>query len=57
MDQKKILRINELAKKSKEEGLTDAELAEQKALREEYLQAIRKNFRATLDSIEIVDKK
>lgn len=57
MDQKKILRINELAKKSKEQGLTEQELAEQKALREEYLSAIRKNFRATLDSIEIVDKK
>lgn len=57
MDQKKILRINELAKKAKEQGLTDAELAEQKELREEYLQAIRNNFRATLDSIEIVDKK
>ena len=57
MDQSKILRINELAKKSKEQGLTEAELAEQKALREEYLAAIRKNFRATLDSIEIVDKK
>ena len=57
MDQKKILRINELAKKAKEAGLTEAELAEQKALREEYLAAIRKNFRATLDNIEIVDKK
>ena len=57
MDQNKILRINELAKKAKYAGLTDAELAEQKALREEYLAAIRKNFRATLDSIEIVDKK
>jgi len=57
MDQKKILRINELAKKSKEQGLTEAELAEQKELREEYLAAIRKNFRATLDNIEIVDKK
>lgn len=57
MDQNKILRINELAKKSKESGLTEQEAAEQKALREEYLAAIRKNFRATLDSIEIVDKK
>ena len=57
MDQKKILRINELAKKSKEQGLTEAESMEQKELREEYLAAIRKNFRATLDSIEIVDKK
>ena len=57
MDEKKILRINELAKKAKEQGLTDVEAKEQKELREEYLAAIRKNFRATLDSIEIVDKK
>lgn len=57
MEKNKIDRINYLAKKSKEEGLSDAELAEQKALREEYLAAIRRNFRQTLDSIEIVDKK
>ncbi len=56
MEQSKILRINELAKKSKEEGLTESEKQEQKALREEYLEAIRRNFRATLDSVEIVDK-
>lgn len=56
MEQSKILRINELAKKSKEEGLTESERQEQKALREEYLEAIRRNFRATLDNIEIVDK-
>ena len=57
MEEKKILRINELAKKAKEQGLTEAEAKEQKELREEYLAAIRKNFRAKLDSIEIVDKK
>ncbi len=57
MNEEKILRINQLSKKQREEGLTEAEKAEQKALREEYLGAIRKNFRATLDSIEIVDKK
>ena len=57
MEEKKILRINELAKKAKEQGLTEAEAKEQKELREEYLAAIRKNFRATLDSIVIVDKK
>jgi len=57
MEKTKIDRINFLAKKSKEEGLSESEKVEQKALREEYLAAIRKNFRATLDSIEIVDKK
>lgn len=57
MEEKKVLRINELAKKSKEEGLTDAEKQEQAELREEYLSAIRKNLRATLDNVEIVDKK
>ena len=34
MDEKKIKRINELYHKSKGEGLTQEELAEQKALRE-----------------------
>ena len=57
MEKHKIDRINLLAKKSKEEGLTEEEKLEQKALREEYLAAIRNNFRRTLDSIEIVDKK
>lgn len=33
MDQQKIKRINELYKKSKAEGLTDAERKEQKILR------------------------
>ena len=57
MKKSKIDRINFLAKKSKEEGLSESEKAEQKELREEYLAAIRRNFRSTLDSIEIVDKK
>ena len=43
------------AKKKKEEGLTEAELKEQKALYAEYLGEIRKSFRQTLDSIEITD--
>lgn len=57
MEQKKILRINELAKKAKEEGLSEAEKQEQSELREEYLSAVRKNLRATLDNVKIVDKK
>ncbi len=57
MEEKKVLRINELAKKARETGLSEEEKLEQAALREEYLSAIRKNLRATLDNVEIVDKK
>lgn len=55
MDKNKIARINELAKKSKTLWLTDEEKTEQKALRDEYLLAIRKSFKAQLDNIEIVN--
>lgn len=55
MTREKMNRISELYKKSCAEGLTDAEKAEQKALREEYLRDIRKNFTQTLDSIEFTD--
>ena len=55
MDKKKIDRINELAKKKKEVGLTEAELQEQAELRKEYLESIRANFRQTLESIEYKD--
>ena len=42
MEQKKIDRINELSRKSKTpEGLTEAEKAEQAALRAEYLAEVR----------------
>ncbi len=49
-------RINELAHKSKKEGLTPEEKDEQKRLREEYLKAFRANFRAQLENIEFVDE-
>ena len=52
MEQSKIDRINALARKKKTIGLTEAELEEQAALRQEYLSAIRENFRQTLESIE-----
>ncbi len=51
MEQKQIDRINELAKKSRTEGLTEAEKAEQKALREQYVADVRRNLRASLDTI------
>ena len=57
MDKKKIDRINELAKKARSSvGLTPVEMTERAKLREEYLNAIRQNFKQTLDNIEIIDK-
>ena len=56
MEKEKIDRINELAHKSKGEGLTDAEKEEQMILRMEFLAEIRADFRATLESIEIVEE-
>lgn len=58
MTDEKIKRINELARKSKTpEGLTDAEKAEQQALRTEYRQSIVSNLSAQLDNCSIVDEK
>ncbi|MBQ8611449.1 MAG: DUF896 domain-containing protein [Oscillospiraceae bacterium] len=54
MEQKKIDRINELARKSKTpEGLTEAELAEQKELRAEYIAGFRASLRSQLDGIVV----
>ena len=50
MDQKKIDRINELAHKSKSEGLTEAEKAEQTELRNEYRRAVTGNLAAQLEN-------
>ena len=53
MNEEKIARINALYHKSKAEGLTEEEKAEQQALRKEYVEAIRGNIRATLDNTSI----
>ena len=50
MEQKKIDRINELARKAKGPvGLTPAETAERDALRQEYVAAVRASLTAQLD--------
>lgn len=54
MDQKKIDRINELARKSKAEGLTEAEKEEQTILRNEYRMAVTGNLAAQLSNTYIV---
>ena len=51
--QERINRINELYHKSKAEGLTDEEKAEQAKLRAEYIANIRGNLKSQLDSMSI----
>ena len=53
-DQKKLDRINELAKKNKAEGLSAEELAEREVLRKEYLPQIRSHFKSRLENIKVV---
>ncbi|MCI8506371.1 MAG: DUF896 domain-containing protein [Lachnospiraceae bacterium] len=55
MTEKEIGRINELYHKSKAEGLTDEEKAEQAKLRQEYILAIRRNLKRTLDQVSILE--
>ena len=56
LKQSELDRINELAKLKKERGLTDSEVAEQKVLRQKFLEDFRSRFKAQLDNIEIVDE-
>ena len=53
MEKEKIDRINELARLKKERALTDAERAEQDALRQEYIAEFRASFGAILDNTVI----
>ena len=55
MEKSKIERINYLARKSKSEGLTEEEKAEQQALRDEYREGFRKNLAAQLDNTYYID--
>ena len=50
-------RINELYKKSKEEGLTEAEKEEQAKLRIIYIDRVKANFRAQLEGVELKNKQ
>lgn len=53
MDKRDIERINELARKKKTVGLTDSEVKEQAALRDQYIREFRDGLKATLDQVYI----
>ena len=58
MEQRKIDRINFLAKKSRTpEGLTEEERQEQAALRREYIDSFKRSLCMQLDNTYIVDEK
>lgn len=56
MNQTTIDRINELARKAKDTGLTGQEKEEQAKLRQEYIAAIRMNLRSQLDNVDIQEE-
>lgn len=53
MEKSKLDRINYLARKSKENGLTDEEKQEQQSLRQEYILEFRQSFTGILDNTYI----
>ncbi len=54
MEQKKIDRINELARKQKSVGLTQAEKDEQYILRREYIDSFKRSLVGQLENTYIV---
>ena len=55
--QEQIDRINQLARKSKAEGLTEEEIAEQQQLRRLYIDSFKSSLIANLENTYIVDEK
>lgn len=55
MEQKKIDRINFLAKKQRDIGLTEAEKTEQAALRREYIDGFKRSLTGQLDNITVLE--
>ncbi|WP_085992114.1 DUF896 domain-containing protein [Oceanobacillus senegalensis] len=57
LSKEKLNRINELARKSKSEGLSDKEKKEQKKLREEYLKNVRSSFKNHMKTMTVIDPR
>lgn len=56
MTEQEIARINELARLKKQRSLTDDEAAEQQALRQKYIDAMKKSLAEDLDRMLIQDE-
>ncbi len=50
----KMNRLNELAKKKKAGALTEEEVKEQQALREEYLTTFRESMKNTIENVRVI---
>ncbi|MBQ6756694.1 MAG: DUF896 domain-containing protein [Oscillospiraceae bacterium] len=57
MEQKRIDRISELTRISRERVLTEEELAERAELRREYIEAVKASLTGQLDNTYVVDEK
>ncbi|EKU46366.1 DUF896 domain-containing protein [Staphylococcus massiliensis] len=55
LEKDQINRINELAKKKKNEGLTEEEAKEQSKLRSKYLESFRKSFKSQIENTKVID--
>ena len=55
--QEQINRINELARKSKAEGLTEEEKQEQAVLRRAYIDSFKASLVSNLETTYVVDEK
>lgn len=54
MEQEKIRRINELARKARSEGLTEEEEAERAVLRRGYVEAVKSSLQQQLDHTYVI---
>ncbi len=56
MTEELLKRINFLAKKARDTGLSEAEKEEQAALRQQYIREFRQGMENTLSAVYVMDK-
>lgn len=55
LEKNEIARLNELAKKKKQNAISDVELEELQSLREAYLKNFRASFRNQVENTKVID--